>query len=157
MEKLPFIPEQDGYTVTPGDEALRVQLQGGKGRYRKDVEGASATVTVTFSLKPREYKAVALFFRGVVSSGTVPFLMDLILFDADLTEHTCFFLPGTFQLSGIEGHNYTTVATLEVIPNPAPDALEAGGIFAIEIASAGDPHGWLADLKVIGNDRFING
>ena len=44
--KLVIAPDQEGYSVAPGNEFLSVALQGGRGKQRRDIVGATSKVRV---------------------------------------------------------------------------------------------------------------
>jgi hypothetical protein len=60
--------------------------------------------------------------------GSEPFLIDLILGDASLTEHTAHFVPTGPRLTGVRGLTYTVSAQLEAIPNATDETFDQGVI-----------------------------
>lgn len=118
LKKLLLTPAESGYTVDDGDETLSIKLDGGKARYRKDMLNATATVRVRWQCDRYEYEYLKAFYKGSASdTGATPFLLDLIIDEAfQLTEHTCYFIPGKFKLNRIRGHLHEVQADLEVIP-----------------------------------------
>ena len=69
-------------------------------------------------LGPDGYQYLRNFYNGLLIAGSEPFLIDLILDDSYLTEHTAYFLPGSLTLNGVSGTNYQVSAELEVRPLP---------------------------------------
>lgn len=121
MLKLSLVPQQAQYSVDAEEAAiLRVQLDGGAGRYRRDLLGATQVVNVTWALDPGEYHYIQAFYRAV-GRGATPFLVDLILEGQELDEYTVNFLPGTFRLAGVSGLRYQVSASLEVRPSEGID------------------------------------
>ena len=116
--KLVIPPDQASYAVTDGTEVIRVQLQGGAGRYRRDILNSSRTVNVTWTLSPNEYKYIRSFYKVSVYDTSAPFLIDLYLDEPTLTEHQARFLPGTMQLQSQSGLTFVVTAQLEVTPLP---------------------------------------
>jgi hypothetical protein len=115
MAKLPISPERASYTAQDGQEFIRVQLDGGRGFYRKTKEKATARVQVQWALREIEYAVLRAFFRNETLRGSTTFTMDLILEDNELAELTCNFIAPP-SLSGISGDVYYVSAELEVTP-----------------------------------------
>jgi hypothetical protein len=116
--KLILPPDQTSYTVTDNtNEVLRVQLDGGAARYRRDILKATKLVNVQWIADRDEYSYLQMFNRVMTQerSGQA-FKIDLILGEWGLTEHDAYFIPGTFQLDSQAGFAYTVTAQLEVIP-----------------------------------------
>ena len=121
LEKLNMTPAQDAYSMADGDEVLYQQLEGGGPRLRKDIENSFNRVNVQWDTTQAGYKYLRAFFITATKKGALPFLIDLIIDEAILTEHEANFVPNTFRLSGVQGSNAFTVnAALDVKPI-APD------------------------------------
>jgi len=127
MHKLIVSPDRASYSVTDGTEVLRVELDGGAGRYRRDILGASYTVDVSWILRTTQYKYLRSFFTGILGRGSSPFLIDLIIDSSDLREYTAHFVPDSMKLTAQEGEAYFVSAKLEVDQPPDYDK----GNFAI--------------------------
>lgn len=109
-------PERSGYQATPGASVVTNQLDGGLGRYRADQAGASAQITVQWSVGRSDYAYLMAFKRQYEAQS---FLIDLILDSPDALEYTAFIVPGTWNLNSQSGVTYIVQATLEVAPLPA--------------------------------------
>ncbi len=116
LNKLKLTPDSSSYSVTDGKEVVATQLDGGAARYRRDILGATSTVSVSFILGTVEYSYLRAFYKALVSSGATPFLIDLILDKPELTEHKAYFVPGSIQLTAQKGLTYWVSAQLEVYP-----------------------------------------
>lgn len=118
MLKLNYPPEQAGYAVTDGTETVSIQLDGGLSRSRKDILNSSSLVNVSWLLSPSYYEYLRAFYKETTAGGTgaTPFLIDLILDEYVLTEHTAKFVPGSMTLAGMSGQSYKIQAQLEVEP-----------------------------------------
>ncbi|GEA08488.1 hypothetical protein KUL42_32490 [Alteromonas sp. KUL42] len=114
MDKLVLSPLQSAYSIEDGNETHRIELDGGLGRYRKDIIGASNKVTASWLLDANEYAYLRAFYRTTTKSGSVSFLVDLIINYADVSEYEAFFMPESLRLDGIEGGMFKCSATLEV-------------------------------------------
>lgn len=122
-DKLRLAPDQASYVAMPGNEVLRVQLDGGAGRYRRDIIGGWATITAQWTLDRMQFNYLSAFHRTKTSKGALPFNCDLILDAAVPSEYLCYFIPETFQLISQAGLSYVVAANLEVKPQaPDPDA-----------------------------------
>lgn len=111
--KLLVEPESDSYNIDFGQEFIRVELDGGRGRSRRDIIGASNTVNMTFVLDPTEYNYFMAFYRTQTQFGSEPFEMDLIIGSSTQVTCTCSFKE-TPKLSAQEGLAYTVSAVIEV-------------------------------------------
>ena len=109
-------PERSGYAATPGASVVTNQLDGGLGRYRADQAGASAQITVQWSVGRNDYAYLMAFKRQYEFQA---FLIDLILDSPDALEYTAFIVPSTWNLNSQSGVTYIVQATLEVAPLPA--------------------------------------
>jgi len=114
--KCVIAPDQASYNVRDGREVNRTQLQGGRGRYRKDILNSSRVVTVSWTVGREDYEYLRSFYRVMVAQASTPFKIDLILDKSSLTEHDAFFIPDTMNLQRIAGHTHTLAAQLEVVP-----------------------------------------
>jgi hypothetical protein len=121
MQKFVIPPDNSQYSATDGKEVVATQLDGGAARYRRDIIGATSTVNVAWILDTIDYKYLRSFYRGLTGKGASPFLIDLILDEAELTEHKVYFVPGSMQLTGQKGLTYWVSAQLEVYPNEDTD------------------------------------
>lgn len=123
MRKFQIPPEQARYSVTDGEETLRTQLDGGKGRYRRDVLNSTSKVTVTWLFGKEQYEYFRAFYKSTTKTASQPFLIDLIMDGVDaLTEHTAYFVPGKIKLTKVQGLSYSVQAELEVEPADVDDA-----------------------------------
>lgn len=121
LSKFIIPPDSSAYSVADGNEVVSVQLDGGLSRRRRDIIGASSKVDVSWILTQDGYAYLRSFFRGITGKGALPFLIDLILDDYELTEHTANFVKDSLKLTGQKGHTYWMSAQLEVIPNEDTD------------------------------------
>ena len=116
LNKLNLAPDQAGYAVTDGVEVASTQLDGGAGRYRKDIVSASALVQVQWRINPIEFRYLKSFYNLLTSKGSDAFIIDLYLDSEELTTHECHFVPGSFRLVGQQGKQFTVSARLEAKP-----------------------------------------
>lgn len=153
MEMVKFVipPDNSQYTVADGKEVIATQLDGGAARYRQDIIGATSTVTVTWILGRDEYLYLRSFYRGITGKGAVPFLIDLILDDYELTEHKAYFIPGTMQLTQQKGLTHWVSAQLEVMPN---EDIDKGSFAHIYNALGSGWKLWLDLLDVVVNEKL---
>jgi hypothetical protein len=124
MYRLILRPDTSSYTATDGQEVVSVQLEGGAGKYRRDILGASAKVTATWILDREAYRYMRAFYQ-TMNKGALPFLLELILDDPEPTEYEAHFVPGTMSLQSQSGNAYTITAELEVVPQPADEDYDA--------------------------------
>ncbi len=129
MFKLALLPDNSAYTVVDGKSVVATKLDGGASRYRRDIIGATSSVTCNWIIGPTEYKYLRAFFRTIADYGSKPFLIDLLLDQPALTEHKAYFMPESLQLTGQKGLTYYVTASLEVVPIP-PDQ-DNDALFAI--------------------------
>lgn len=125
MQKLALPPDNSGYASTEGVDVLVAKVDGGPARYRRDFIGATSTVNVTWrNVTKAGYAYLRAFYNTAVARGSLPFLADLILDSADLIEHECYFVPGSFGTQSVNGGVlFDVTAQLEVKPLPIDDAL----------------------------------
>lgn len=153
ISKLIIPPDNSSYTVADGKEVVSTVLDGGAARYRRDILGATSTVSVTWILGRDEYKYLRSFYRGVTQKGALPFLIDLVLDSFELTEHKAYFLPGSMQLTGQKGLTHWVSAQLEVYPKEDID----NGDFASVYSEFGNIPNFLLNediLQVVVNELW---
>lgn len=122
LTKFLLPPNESSYSVTDGQESIATKLDGGASRFRKDILDSTSTVKATWLLTPAKFEYFRAFYKTATKSASLPFLIDLILDDADgLVEYTAYFTPGSMKLSGVAGLSYTIESDMEVIPKPADD------------------------------------
>jgi hypothetical protein len=118
LPKLWLQPVRDGYSVTPGKQNVVIQLDGGAPRVRADQLGANATVTINWILGQADYDYLLAFYRSQLSSGSLPFLIDLLFESSQPVEYTAQFInDGGPQLKSQSGLTYYVTATLSVAPS----------------------------------------
>lgn len=153
ISKLIIPPDNSSYTVADGKEVVSTVLDGGAARYRRDILGATSTVSATWILGRDEYKYLRSFYRGVTQKGALPFLIDLVLDSFELTEHKAYFLPGSMQLTGQKGLTHWVSAQLEVYPKEDID----NGDFASVYSEFGNIPNFLLNediLQVVVNELW---
>lgn len=132
LSKFTIPPNKEGYGVTDGSEVIGVKLDGGASRYRRDVVGSTSRVTVQWSLNPSSYRYIRAFFRTATANGSSPFLIDLLMDEPALTEHTAHFVPDSMQLTNVRGNTYTVSAELEIKPLPADEEYDTALVMLYE-------------------------
>jgi hypothetical protein len=115
--KLALTPTTSSYSIDESiAEVVRVQLQGGAGRYRRDIIGSTKIVNCTWITNSTGWEYLNAFYRVNNSQGGASFKMDLVISESVPKEHDVRFIPSTFKLSSIDGDMYTVTASLEVTP-----------------------------------------
>lgn len=114
MNKLSIPPDQSGYAMTAGSGVLRVELDGGLGRYRRDILNQASLVDCSWTVNQAEYNYLMAFFRVNEKNGGDGFNIDLILDSQEPTEYVAHIIPGSWRLTGQKGTGYTVTAQLEV-------------------------------------------
>lgn len=111
-------PEQDGYTVTRGKEAIAIRLDGGPSRVRRDSLGMPHEVAVRLLCDETNFAGVTGFLRERVRSRTRYFRMPLLLDVPVVVPYLARVLDGPEVLESTRGLTFVVRATLEVIQNP---------------------------------------
>ncbi|AZR93933.1 hypothetical protein BBB39_09230 [Bordetella trematum] len=113
--RLPFNPIEAGYSIQPGDETLRIALDGGSGRYQRGVADAADTVEASWALFEGEYDAFMGFVRIWRRRGGPFFLVSLPLDGSLAEDYMASFIPKTVRLASKSGPVFIVSATLEVL------------------------------------------
>jgi hypothetical protein len=116
LTKCTILPDLSGYSVLPGEEVVSTRLDGGAPRLRRDLLGAVSRVSVRWSATPNRYKYLMCFFRGTTISGSLPFLIDLMIDSPTVSEYQATFVPGSFKLEATDTCVFIVVAELDVVP-----------------------------------------
>lgn len=129
IPKCVLVPQMVPYSMAPGKEVISQQLEGGKGRYRRDISGATAKVQVQWTVTEKWYKYLNCLYI-ITESGALPFKIDLLMQDIGLTEHTVHFTAdgGAPRLVAVDGKIRVVTAELEVEPI-VPDVVAAQDYF----------------------------
>lgn len=141
MDLLDILPSQDGYAVRDAASSDRTALKGGLSRTRRDLISSSYIVDVKWRLNLTRYETLRAFHDAHVGDA---FLMDLIIDEPTLTRHSADFIPGSFQLDGVEGSTYTVTAVLEVVPLPVD--VDMDEILMLLFETYGETEGGTASL-----------
>ena len=112
--KLPFIPEQSGYSVDHANQMVSVKLAGGRSRQRADVVGATHTVGATYLLDYDDYLTFEDFMINQTERGALPFLADLVVDFPSATQYLCQLVPESMKTTQVEGQSYRVSMDLEV-------------------------------------------
>ena len=151
MRKIALQPAQASYKVIPGNEVISNKLAGGRGRYRRDLIGATATVSVRWPLQVAgELQYFWAFYYNIINHGSLPFLADLVIDRQALTTHVCNIIPETIGVVNIGGPNYEVYADLEVEPAERNDDFDFGLVLAYE--AWGDR----AEATILSLERVVN-
>ena len=117
LYKMIIPPDQNSYSFNDGIEVLSASLDGGASRFRKDILNANLKLNVQWTLDRTGYNFIRVFYKTMLQSGSLPFLMDLYVDDPfTLSEHECHFMPGTIGLKSQAGESFIVGATIEVKP-----------------------------------------
>jgi hypothetical protein len=154
MRKLLVVPEQAGYSVNFGNEVLSAELDGGPSRTRRGFIGAVASVPVAWSLPMGQAEYLLAFFRTATEVGSEPFLVDLIIDHAALSEYTAKFEPGSFKIGSVKGLQTSFSARLQVKPNVPDTANDNLILDAYEAFGEDDPLGFFDLLADFVNVQF---
>lgn len=123
MIKCLIPAEQDNYSAMPSaTAAIAIELDGGAPRVRRDKLGSAYTITVQWSVGPDDFNYLMAFWRTGTAEGSLPFLIDLLIDEAETGEYQATFVPGTFKLYSKSGLTYVLQASLSVIPNAIVEA-----------------------------------
>lgn len=123
MRKLKIQPNQAGYSIERGNTVLFQELEGGAGRYDRDIQRKSHTVNVSWTVNSAKYEYLQAFYMVWVQNPSEAFLADLIIDSSELAEYQCYF-RSPINLNNKVGGTYTVGAVLEVLAI-APDVAEA--------------------------------
>jgi hypothetical protein len=154
MEKLALTPDQAGYNLRERREVISVALDGGASRYRKDVINPASLASVQWTLSKAQYQYFRSFFKQIVSSGALPFAIDLVMESGEPEEYTAYFVPESISVSPYNGFYYTVSADLEVLP--ATRDTEQEGIYAMLFGAYGDDYEALFPVDESAIDFIIN-
>lgn len=121
MDKLKFIPTQASYSVAHGSTTVATSFQSGRPRYRLDVVNPNDIVNVRWVFKPLEFQVFNAFYDTKIASGSLPFLIDLIINEASLAEYEAHIVPDTLQITEVIGNLTIVTAQLDVKRSPVDD------------------------------------
>lgn len=125
MRTLELPLSNDAYTTDKSAaEFIRVQLDGGAGRYGIDLFGVSDLVALSFVCSPSDYDYLKSFYNEAIRSGE-EFLINLMIDRFELRPYACRFMPQSFRITGTKGLNTFVSATVEATPyedNPISDS-----------------------------------
>lgn len=133
LSKLNLTTPQEGYSVEDGEAVLRAKLSGGPGRQRLDMLGAASIVDVTLVLTSDEYRYWRAFFRSAIVEGSLPFLIDLVIDTADISEYQVQIIPGTTKLGSVQGDAHFVPMQLEVMMPVADAAYDIALVLLYEL------------------------
>lgn len=114
--RLALTPSKASYSEDKGVTALRVSLNSGPSRRRKDVEGNVALVDVQWRVSPSLFGYLQAFYWTTTMEGSLPFRIDLQLAGPEVLPHVAFFMPGSFGLAGVSGLTHIVRAQVEAKP-----------------------------------------
>ncbi len=151
--KLIIKPDQDSYSFRRTTSGyVRSILDGGSGRYRRDVLGSSEQVAVQFTLAANDYMYICALYRVFVNDMN-RFRIDLILEDEGLVECEAWFVPDTMTLTSQVAQTYVVSATLEVIPPEYDLSIDRDLVYLISILGR-DWLRYLDLLQVVVNEKW---
>lgn len=143
LPKLVLSPDQDGYNVRPGENAIMTEVGGGKPRMRLDQMNTASDVDVQWKCDPGEFQYLMAFYNTQLKRGSLPFEIDLLLGQPYVVTHEAIFVPGSLQCEP-EGVAMTVQATLKVVP------IIDTGVDEVTLALAG-VDGWFTQFEQLVN------
>ena len=127
LNELAYCVNQSGYSVAFGNDVINQKLDGGGGRYRRDIRRNTHTVNVSWLVELQGYQYLTAFYRVWVRNPSQPFIAKLVI-DDELKDYECFF-ASPINLNSQEGCAYSVSAQLEVkalLPDDEMDDLIVG-------------------------------
>lgn len=156
MNKLLLSPTAAGFAATPGTEVVMQSLDGGAGRYRLDVLGATYRVNVKWVLRAFAYDYLRAFIRFSINSGADAFEIDLSLDYAETQTYVAHLIPGTLKLDSRSGEIFTVSAQLEVEQSAVDSDRDQTIVALYETAALGGPN-IVAGLEILVNEELPEG
>lgn len=146
LPHLALAPDAESYTQKDKAEVTSIPVEGGLGRYRRDLLGAARSVGVQWTLNPYQYRYWRAFWQTLLKRGSERFTCDLVPEDGCApVAHECLVVPGSMGVPSQGGRTYVIGATLEVTPLPVDDAANE----AIIEAFTGVPIGVVPHLTLV--------
>jgi len=150
---LNLCPTESTYTAKHNTSGyLRVELEGGKGRYRKDILNPAMTVNCRWVVRKEYFDYLWAFYR-VYLRNMAPFYVDLVLEEWGKVRVLADIIPDSFQFDAKQGPTYTVTAQLEVQP-PQYDAQADEDYITIINEFGPDYEKWLERLWQIVNIKY---
>jgi hypothetical protein len=120
---LTLRPVEESYSSSVGNEVIGIALDGGPAMYRRDVIGASGSVTCKWILTQAEYDYFWAFYHLTTSNGALSFYANLILDHQAPRRTEVHFAPGTVPRTvAVRGLTREVQADLEIIAPFQDDA-----------------------------------
>jgi hypothetical protein len=117
MNKLFITPIVSNYSVASPDNVISTTTAGGFSRSRLDIVGGIMIVNVSWMLDENAFNYLNAFYYTILANGTLPFLCNLVLDKAALSEYQCKFVAKSFKpISSLTAMRFTASAQFEVKP-----------------------------------------
>jgi len=116
MTKLTLIPDESGYTVEFSDDIIGGIQKGGSARIRRDSKNSPHSTEIQWTLDNAGYLVFINVSRNVIFNGSLPFELDLIIDDNNLTEHTVRQIPGSVVSMVPRGN--TRIVAMQILVEP---------------------------------------
>lgn len=100
---LQIIPEYSGYGLNFNSAAPGVVLAGAATGYRPGVVEKTAIAKLNFNVMYDDYNYLTAFYRTATKKGSLPFLVDLLIKNNELSRHMAKMVPRSFKISNVEG------------------------------------------------------
>lgn len=119
MAKLTKPPDQQGFSIEEQAQVAHRALPGGLSWRRLDVVGGATRFYDVAWVTGREgFLYLSDFYDENVGRNAEVFQVDLFGPTATLVEVDAHFVPGSFRLESVTGHEFTVRAKLEALPFP---------------------------------------
>lgn len=142
--RLSICPTESSYATEHNtDGYLRVDLDGGMGRYRKDILNPSTIVNCRWVVNKTIFDYLWAFYRTYLRNME-PFYIDLVLEERGRVRVLANIIPDSWKFGEKRGPTYTITANLEV-QAPQYDALD-DLIYIILINEFGENYAALINL-----------
>lgn len=128
---LLLVPSDTSYSVSDAtNKVLRVTLDGGRGRYRRDQLVTTKLAQVVFDCDVKMYDYLASFIRWH-EANAASFNANLMTEEAVIRLHTCNIIPGSVKQT-YTGELTRVSMTLEVLSNTSyPEATDQTNLDAV--------------------------
>lgn len=114
IRTLALIPIKNSYGTQASEEVLRVQLDGGAGRYRRGPTNTFQTINCIFRCTREGYRYFRAFYRTATMHGSLSFFLQAVSPLSTLTLHKAQFVPGSIVLQSNNGNRYTVAAQVVI-------------------------------------------
>lgn len=115
---MALTPGSGNYSADRGEEIIQSAADMGPTLIRAGFASSPATMSISWGVNAARLQYLAAFYFTAIREGALPFIVPLVLQTGAAVDHVALLVPGSFEISGVDGNVHLVSATIVTEPLP---------------------------------------